>query len=90
MCGKRVIVNSVQCTYCRRWLRKRHSSIKGSAFSRAGGFAREQCNEGRVSRGGPGSVVLERVCEVKMIRRFCYLVAGSMVVVEWSVLCFSN
>ena len=49
ICGKRVVVNSIECTECMRWNHTKYSGIKGRLPARAGDFKCIRCKQGRRS-----------------------------------------
>jgi hypothetical protein len=69
ICGKRVGVNSIRCTYCTYWVHKKCSDVKGS-LGRVKGFKCKTCASG-------GRKALDRICcegiELECVGEFSYL-----------------
>ena len=90
VCGKGVGRNLIQCTKCKKWVRKRCSGIKGQLPKWGGSFVCKRCKKEDQGQNGlctdrKGAAVSEGMdigngVKLERVEKFCYL--GDMIAVE--------
>ena len=71
VCGRRVKVNAVFCTNCKRWIHGRCTSRKRVPPDLAKNFVRTSCT----ASDDDGMEPIENLCDrVEIVNEFCYLV----------------
>ena len=83
VCSKGAGSNSLQCTSCQKWVRKKCSGIKGSMSKVTKSFICSGCLNLVTSAGGT-SVDIGASARLELVDKFCYL--GDMLSVIPSLL----
>ena len=72
VCGKGVQAHSVQCTVCKKWIRKRSSGVRGDLSRVADGFMCRRC-DGTIEEANLAEDLMVDGEMYGCVKSFCYL-----------------
>ena len=81
--GRGVDSNSIQCTTCQKWVKKKCSGIKGSMYKVMKSFICRGCSNPVIS-AGCSSVDIGTSANLEVVDKFCYL---QILIPRWYVEC---